>query len=340
MNSFLVIGSINIDVLSEYKTSSANFGDKIGETTFSIGGTAYNIAHNLSYLGASVSIISVCRYNSFISNSIIKRLNNNKIDHNHLIIDEQVKDSSFVCIMKDGKMESAVTTSVIEKVCFDYELIDNSIKPVEMVIIDCNLSTAQIREISRLCKKNNKLLAISGVSEPKVRRADSVYEDETGSPTIDFICMNSKEAESFFREKNFHEKEPQYLCSIAKSKNIIVSDGLNGYTIFNHNKKTFQAPLCEDVKSTSGAGDALMAAICFVYDGSNDFIEKNIRIIEETILMSLQIKFPTNDAEIRDNELEHIEQLKEKLKKTDIINTILTIIIAFSAIIGTYLSLK
>lgn len=341
MNSFLVIGSINVDVIAGYKISPNDVKDKIGETTFSIGGTAYNIAHNLSYLGAAVSLVSVCKKNSFVSNSILTRLKKNKIDHNLLILDDQVKDSSFVCIMKNGDMESAVTTSMIECVHLDYELIDNAIKTVEMVILDCNLSATQIKEISRLCKKNNKALAVSGVSEPKVKRASGVYEDGTSLHTIDVLSMNDKEAASFFSDENFHKKDPGDLCAMAKASNIIVSNGLNGYTIFNcNNKKTFPAPTCEDIKTTAGAGDALMAAICFVYDGSNSFIEENRGIIEDAILMSLQTKFPTNDAELGDREREHIEKLEEKLKKTDIINTVLTVVIAISAIIGTYLALK
>jgi sugar/nucleoside kinase (ribokinase family) len=243
--------------------------------------------------------------------------------------------------MKDGDMESAVTTSMIERVSLDFNLIDDAIKNVEMVILDCNLSVTQINKISRICKKNNKALAVSGVSEAKVNRASAVYEDGTCLHAIDVLSMNDKEAVRFFSDENYHKKDPGDLCTMAKASNIVVSNGLNGYTIFNrNNKKTFPSPKCEDIKTTAGAGDALMAAICSVYDGSNSFIEKNREIIEDAILMSLQIMFPTNDAELGDREREHIEKRQEKIKKTDIINTALTIVIAFGTIIVTYVALK
>lgn len=327
---FLVIGSVNLDVMAEFHPEDKNIIDKVGKVKYSIGGTAYNIAHNIAKHGFKVSLVSFLKEDSFITHYVLEKLKRNKISIDFIEIDKEINESSFVSLNCNGELISAVSSTSINHGRLNYAKISEGIKSSSMVIMDCNMDPHQINKILEISKTFHVPTTISGVSEEKVIKIKNL--EIRDSFPLAIISMNKKEFEALGMPLDCQ------ICQKLKASYLIITDGVNGFEIYSINKespKIFPAVNVKNFKSSSGAGDALLASVCIKFVEGGDLIinEKVIQSINQDLEQILALEYPTDDAELKDFKvIESKQKTQEKGKFVEFVKTISEVVTAIGTI--------
>ena len=263
----VVIGSAHMDVLGDFRKSEIKRIDREGEVFCSIGGTGFNIAVNLAnQAGVSVSLYTHLRTSSPITTMVIERLKQEGVKTALVFTDPTIDvDSGFIAHRADGELISAVSSMPLEKVTLRKKTLSVAISKAALVLAECNLSDTQLAQIIKMCATYDKKLIIGGVSESKCLRLKVAVINGTEPTTIFAFVINIKEAKALFGgpfNSSCHD-EVINICAMVKSQTVVVTDGVNGWTVCHADGRAekFLAPNVPGVSSTSGAGDALTAAI-------------------------------------------------------------------------------
>ena len=269
-NRIIVFGGVHLDILADYTKKDKNRIDRVGELYYSIGGTAYNIAFHLSEQKKKVSLFSVLNKNSFSTLWILREIKNTLIKPSFQIDYSTYTENGFIAIRQDGDLERAVTSSSLSRAGLKRDLLEKCCKKKDIAVIDCNFESNQISMIVEICKKHNLFIIIAGTSDSKVKRILPVLQNYE----IDIITMNKIEAQNFFDIKDINELT---VDMIPKNMlNLVITLGCKGHIVYsNNNISFFKAPHISEVISTSGAGDALSAAIASCVLENNGEIDWN-----------------------------------------------------------------
>lgn len=340
----LVIGSAHLDILAYYDKCEEEFIDKKGSFEYSIGGTAFNIAVDLARHSVPVCFYTALKKGSLATEFIIKRFKKNLINYNYIQFEELLPESGFIAHMSEKNLISAVSCMGVENATLNTETLSSAIENSKFVVMECNLAPHQINTVSKLALSASKMIFMGGVSESKVKRAKNVYSSEENQYPLELLSVSQKEAKAFLKDYRPNE-DPLNICKQAKAKNVVITNGEQGFSVYTAKgeKLDFNPPDVKTVKSTSGAGDALLAAICnYAYDNGNvswkgsSIIELIYSYIEEI----LSVNTATIDGSMKDGELNFEKDEEGKLEKefklSDKINIIIGVIIALGTIILVY----
>lgn len=327
---FLVIGSINLDVMAEFHPEDKKIIDKVGKVKYSIGGTAYNIAHNIAKHGFKVLLVSFLREGSFITQHVLEKLKRNKVSTDFIEIDKEINESSFVSHNCKGELISAVSSTSINHGRLNYEKISEGIKSSSMVIMDCNMDPHQINKILEISEGFRVPIAISGVSEEKAVKIKNLEISDAFPLAI--MSMNKKEFEALGMPLNGQ------ICQKLKTSYLIITNGMNGFEVWSTKKESsiIVPPVnVKNFKSSSGSGDALLASLCIKFVESGDLImdEKVMNSINGDLEQILALEYPTDDAELTDfKELKDKQKTQEKGKFVEFIKTLSEVVTAIGTI--------
>ena len=277
-NNIIVFGGVHIDILADYNKKDKVRIDRVGELHYSIGGTAYNIAYNLSEKKKKVYLFSVLNKNSYSTLWIIRETKNTRIKTLFQIDHSTYTENGFVAIRQDGNLERAVTSSYLSKAELNPKLLEKYCKNKDIAVIDCNFESHQMATIVKFCNSHNLLIMIAATSDSKVKRISPILNNYV----IDVVTMNEIEACSFFCIKKIDNLT---VDMIPKNlSNLVITLGAKGHLIYSNGEISFfEAPHISEVVSTSGAGDALSAAIVSSIsdnDGVLNWNDCNKRICE------------------------------------------------------------
>lgn len=253
----LVIGATNIDIIGISKQELISHESNIGEITISLGGVAKNIATNLQNLGEEVAFLTLLVEDQFLSfqQSELKKLN---LDISHSF---QTKDSSNIYLAIHGHTGD-LETGINDMHAFellkpaDFDQLEDYINQFDVLVFDTNLAEATLSYLIE--RYQHKLIYVDGVSQTKVKRIRTVL------PHIDLLKINDYEMKSLLND---------YNCDIIKGVRSLLDMGLkhclvsqaNGPIIYNDLQNILQSsiPQVEQIKSTMGAGDALLAGTIY-----------------------------------------------------------------------------
>ncbi|HEY6436303.1 MAG TPA: PfkB family carbohydrate kinase, partial [Ignavibacteriaceae bacterium] len=171
MSFIAVVGSAHLDILSTI-VGDVEPIDKIGKLSIHFGGTAYNIAINLSNLGENVRFISGMKRSPFTS-LILDNLKEHKIEP-WVIQQENIPLGGFAAQLWNGELISAVSSMPVETIHFDHNFIVDALSGAKAIILECNLSPLQIQLFASVAKTKNIPVFISSVSEEKSLRLKMV----------------------------------------------------------------------------------------------------------------------------------------------------------------------
>jgi hypothetical protein len=147
----------------------------------------------------------------------------------------------------------------VEDAVFNEERLGRAIRKARVVIAECNLSGNQLALTSRLCAMKNTPLIVGGVSESKCKRI------KLADSPIACFSLNTKEAKALVGDKPVPSAADYgvTICGIARSKYVVVTESSKGWTVYaaDGTPQAFEAPKIGAIRSTSGAGDAIIAAI-------------------------------------------------------------------------------
>ena len=267
----LVIGSAHLDVYGDYPEEQHKYKDKVGCLSYSVGGSAFNIAANLASQDVPVALYTYLPKDSLATNPIMRNCTDLGIDKRFIHLTQQREEVGFLAHRYKGDLESAVTATLIDKIDLDESNLSKAIEGCKFMVIECNLSEQQICQITQLAAKASKQVLAGGVSDAKAIRIQNAYLLPGNSFALELFMLNELEAERAFMADETNTSAKQ-LCRKARSNTVAVTKGSRGFQIYNHDgtSKQFEVQKIERFISVSGAGDALLAAACKCYyqDGS------------------------------------------------------------------------
>lgn len=268
MNKIAVFGGVHIDILADYDEKNKDRLDRVGELYYSIGGTAYNIAHNLASHKQNVTLYSILSANSFSTMWIKREVANTNITPVFQIDDTIYAENGFVAIRKNGILEQAVTSSSLSRTQLNTDKVISVCKNKKLAVIDSNFESHQMLSIVQKCREHGLKILIAATSDSKVKRVIPVLKHYP----IDVMIMNQLEAQTFFDIEDVDSIEAaQVPHNIG---NLIITIGKRGHYIYHNDiREHFEAPYVADIISTTGAGDALTAAIAQYISSSHDEID-------------------------------------------------------------------
>lgn len=307
----LVIGAAHPDIFADYKKSQEDKIDKPGKLKYSIGGTAYNIAVNLGQHHQNVSLYSFIRAESLFTDLIVNRLEENGVRTNFVQRHDYMPESGFIALRKEGKLESAVTSSGITQVAFDRSHLKSAIKNAAFVVADCNLDENQLKLVVDVANVVDKKILVSGVSESKAKR----IRNNTNKITL--LSLNDAEIDSLVGTNNYQDSDLCDLCSNLNIKQIVVTQGENGYLVVDRDTVThYPAPELNDIVSTSGTGDAFLAGIChYLYNNGEINWESAKNNISEYVSAVIKQDGSTVGATTKDNELSVRDRVNSQIER-------------------------
>lgn len=244
----LVIGATNVDILCEYDASVADTIDKPGTVEFAVGGTAFNIAANLSDGGVPVRLYTHLNATSPFTDLIQNELDRRNIDTSLVGTYPDIPENAFVAFQEDGDLASAVTSSGLGEKPLDTDALRRAATDASLIIADCNLTASQLEDVAEIATEFDRPLFIAGVSESKVSRF------QTASTAADVLFINEHEAAAIDSEV----LDPEDV----NATELVITRGADGFEARGPTTtESFAAPALDDVVSTLGAGDALLSGV-------------------------------------------------------------------------------
>lgn len=261
----LVIGSAHLDVLSRI-TGDETAIDKIGLASFEIGGTACNIACDLTSLGVKTRLLTAMNVSSPYSGIISDYLRSHGIDL-QVVHDETLPAAVFSAhIGMDGEMVSAASSIPVGLADFPLDAVSAALSGAACIILECNLSGPMLAFLAKTANEQGIPVFVAAVSEEKsIRMGDIVAP-------IAAAFMNRRETAYFGRKivgsTSLHDIAGRLGCVLVSTQGkdgVIMIDG----EVESHILAV--QPINSNIIQTLGAGDALLASTVagHVFGGMN-----------------------------------------------------------------------
>jgi sugar/nucleoside kinase (ribokinase family) len=262
MGNVLVIGAVLLDITATYKPESEGEAKPIGVLWYSVGGNAFNAAANLAMRDFPTAFMTCLKPHSLGTKTIRLVLENSRIDDRYVFESDVMVEPVYIAHYCGHELKTGITSCEIDKVGLNGEILEEAVKKADLVAVDTNMSTDQIRQICRVCSKHKKPIFVSIVSDSKAGR---VYR-KSFDHMFEVLCLNSEEA-GFLGvsvDVNSPKEEITRVCRDFNSERVFITCGPQGYFSLRENGdlKFTRASEAAEVINVSGAGDAFFAALC------------------------------------------------------------------------------
>lgn len=208
MARVLVIGSAHLDVIGEYQ--DIRYVDRKGKVTYSIGGTAYNIAVDLAQHRIRCFLFTYLKKNSILSRIIWNKLALRGVKRRYVRSVTTIcgdaadplplAESGFVAHRDSNSKDisAAVTRTGITDVTLsqphgqkDLKRLRRAIRQARCVVADCNLSTALLEKIIEYARQRHKMIVVPVVSDSKASHLISL--EKADRLKVDLVTGNVEE---------------------------------------------------------------------------------------------------------------------------------------------------
>ncbi|MDO4811997.1 MAG: PfkB family carbohydrate kinase [Eubacteriales bacterium] len=256
-----VCGGVNIDIGGRSFAPLIARDSNPGRVEQSLGGVGRNIAHNLSLLGANVSLLTALGEDAYTT-QIERSCEELDIDLSHVLHVPGGRTSTYVFLGdSDGDMALAVSDmEICEELTPSYfaQHLD-FLNGAELVIVDTNLPQASLLYLAEHCTAP---LFVDPVSVTKAEKLRAILKN------IHTLKPNRLEAEVLSGVR---------ICdgeSLAASvdellergvQRVFLSLGEEGLFAAQGDERFLQENYPAQIKNATGAGDALMAALAWSY---------------------------------------------------------------------------
>ena len=254
MSYIAVAGGVNVDIgafsAQKLRTKDSN----PGHVRTSLGGVGRNIAHNLRLLGAEVELFTALGDDGY-ARAMTESCEELGIGLSHALRVPGVRTSSYVYIADErGDMALAVSDMTIcDRLTPDYFArhldVLNGAAPV-------------VAEIAKEMDVLTVPLFIDPVSTAKAEKLAALL------PEIHTLKPNGHEAELLSGvsvvDRNSARRAARKLIDMGV-KQVVVSLGKEGFLAAAEDETVWQPAPDAEVVSTTGAGDALMAALAWSF---------------------------------------------------------------------------
>jgi len=261
MAKVVVAGGVNIDIGARSAGKLRLRDSNPGYVRTGLGGVGRNIAHNLTLLGVETELLTALGGDDY-ARAVAASCRELGIGIDRALRVPEAHTSTYVYINnEDGDMAVAVSDMAIcERLTPDYFAARlDTLNGAALVVADTNLPEASLRY---LAEKLTVPLFIDPVSVTKAEKLRELL------PHIHTLKPNALEAELLSGvpvvDRNSARRAARRLIDLGVRR-VFLSLGKEGFLAAAEDETVWQPAPEAKVVSTTGAGDALMAAIAWAY---------------------------------------------------------------------------
>jgi pseudouridine kinase len=255
----IVIGGANVDIKAKAACDLAPGTSNPGTVSFSPGGVARNIAHNLARLEVPVALISAVGGDAF-STSLIAETEAAGVDC-AMVLRRQGETSSYVAILNaKGEMALAVNAMAAmdsltpERLAMHERRLDRA----KLIVADCNLPEESLLWLTRFAAR----LMIEPVSVAKAEKLRALH-----GWNIFALACNRRQAEHLagLKMKDIGEAFEAIAVLHARGfEHVAVTLGPEGAVASRKGESAAHVkPHTSLARDVTGAGDAAAAGLIF-----------------------------------------------------------------------------
>lgn len=264
----LAVGSAHLDILCETAADDLDARDAPGKVRFAAGGTAYNIAGNLGRAGCRTALYTHLNPTGFSGACVLADLRRTPVSERFVVLDDSLPESAFCARFAGGRFQHAVSSMAVEQARLDAKLLGEAVAASARIVVDCNLSAAQIAEVLAVAARHARPVAVACVSAAKAGRYRGALQPASW-PAL--VAMNRFEFESLAgRPLDTTGLSADGILDGLRARAALISDGADGHlAVTASGLRRFPAPPAahrHPAGTDLGAGDALVAAHCAAMD--------------------------------------------------------------------------
>ncbi len=261
MNQVVVVGGVNIDIGARSAGKLRMKDSNPGYVRTSFGGVGRNIAHNLSLLGVDTELLTALGGDDY-ARAVSQSCRALGIGIGHALEVPEAHTSTYVYINDEsGNMALAVSDMAICD-CLTPDYLARNLgllNDAALVVADTNLPE---QSLAYLAEHLTVPLFVDPVSVTKAEKLSGLL------PRIHTLKPNALEAELLSGvpvvDRNSARRAARRLIDLGV-KRVFLSLGKEGFLAAAEDETVWQPAPEAKVVSTTGAGDALMAAVAWAY---------------------------------------------------------------------------
>ena len=251
-----VIGAVNIDICGKPSNKFVFQDSNVGSVSHTIGGVGFNVARDLSLLGAEVSFVAALGDDTY-SPEIITEAKAFSVDMSLCRTFVGERNSVYLFVTDEsGDMIAAVNDMRINNHLNEsyFAPIIDEISKSDAVVIDANLDADTLLY---LCKNISVPIFADAVSASKVARLKACL------PYLSLFKPNAIEAGVLcgFEVKDYESahKAAEYLVDTLGVGRVFITMGAKGAVAYDGKNFVTKAPITGEIVNTAGAGDAFFS---------------------------------------------------------------------------------
>jgi pseudouridine kinase len=265
MAAVIVIGGANVDVKGRSSAPVIQGTSNPGEVVTAVGGVGRNIAHNLAALGVDVALIAAIGNDA---NGEMVRRETAAAGVDVTMLETVAATTGLYLVLLDDKGE--LIAAINDMRCVDLlrpahlEARRTALTAAELLVADCNLSTACLWWLMDFARAAGKRLVIEPVSVPKALK----LLEPGGRPAAYLITPNTAQLEALG-----HSADPQQALASLHGMgfaNVVEHRGRDGACVFASDGAVAMIPALavSGIRDVTGAGDAAVAGlVCGLVEG-------------------------------------------------------------------------
>ncbi len=261
MSYIAVAGGVNVDIGAQSARRLQSKDSNPGRVRTGLGGVGRNIAHNLALLGADVELLTAIGSDHY-AEMVVCSCAELGIGVSHALRVPGGATSAYVYISDErGDMALAVSDMTIcDALTPEYFAAQlDVLNGAALVVADTNLPTASL---AYLAEHLNVPLFVDPVSATKTERLAGLL------PHIHTLKPNALEAEILSGvpvvDRNSARRAARRLIE-SGVRQVFLSLGKEGFLAAAEDETVWQPAPEAEVRNTTGAGDAMMAALVWAH---------------------------------------------------------------------------
>ena len=286
-----VVGGVNIDIGGRPNLPLIERDSNPGKVSISLGGVGRNIAHNMSLLGLHVRFLTAFG-DDLHAQRIEASCADLGIDISHARKVAEASTSTYLYLNdENGDMVLAVSDmEICERITPDYiasnlSLLNNA----QVVVVDGNLPAETLEYLAEHCTAPIFADPVSVTKAEKLRpilgRLNTLKPNRMEAEQLSGIRITD--------EKTVHRAAEKLLETGLHR--VFLSLGADGVFAANGEERRIYPCLPAAVRSTTGAGDAFMAALVWAYlEGMN--LEDTVRAASAAAAIATESEETINPA--------------------------------------------
>lgn len=322
MEKVMVAGSAHFDIIAKPMVNELT-KDMPGSIKIEAGGTAYNIACNLAWLGLNVSLVTALRKSPF-SDILLSKPYALDIDVQCVFSDAIPIGGFSAHLDNGGELQQAISEAPVEKIFLTDEFKE-PLQVCQLVVADCNLNKESLSTLISMANKYEKPVFVSAVSEEKglklvgltsqlhclfLNRQELAHLMEAIDAPYPSAPPNTEETSLQLNGQLWRLTDISQLLGC----HLIVTDGANGVYVASWTESAFIPALpLSNPENMLGMGDLLLSLVVAHLPEKNityaSLLKSLTRALPEVVEIASVSHCNLGDRVFLENELDKVSRL-------------------------------